>query len=249
MLVFGNSDTRGAAVDCPTWTELVRAELSQRDELEFVDRNFVPLGPGAPRFAEGLVTEACPDALILPLSEYVFWAVSVELQVRRRLGSRVAGAFKRTERRFDRFAAGGPGIRGASHRAVQSVIRRTVGTRAAATAAEVAATYGEVIRRLARIEELDVVVVSYPLSPLPALQSPKMRAARAGFIRDVRASAERHHMHWVDGDELVARAGLNPESAYAPDGVHIGTAAHPLYAAAVLDALSHRQLGGRSVRA
>ncbi|MEO8539520.1 MAG: hypothetical protein ABI577_07245 [bacterium] len=240
LLVFGNSDTRGAAVSGPTWTELVRRGLELRGELEFVDRNFVPLGERAPEFAERMVVEIEPDVVLLPLSEYVFWAVSVELQVKHRLGARAAAAFKSAERRLDRAARGKPGVRGATHRAMQGFARRAVGTRAPASAKAVAETYSEVLRRLARIESLEVVVVSYPFSPLPSLQTASMRKARASFIAQVRQTAEHHHLHWVSGDDLVATAGLSVAEAYAADGVHIGEASHPLFAVAVLEALGVR---------
>ena len=239
ILVFENSDTRGAVVDCPTWPELARQRLAEIDgeEVEIVDRSFVPLGKRAPEIAETAAREAGSDVIFLPLSEYAFWARTVEWRIQRHLGKRVARWFKEAERGIDRGAkkTGSPG--NATKKALRSVARKVIGRGALASPGEVTATYRETLSRLARIEDVDVVVVAYPVSPVPAMSEPRMAAARARFIADVKAEALARRFRWVEGDRVIERAGLSPAAAYHTDRTHIGEPCHALFAAAIVAAM------------
>lgn len=239
ILVFGNSDTGRAVATGPTWPELVRRDLaaSSGAPVELIDRRFFPL-PGSLAYAAKLIDEVHPDLVLLPLNEYTFWGVSVELQIRHRLGARAASTFKSAERRFDRITRGKAGVLGSGNRVARNLARRTVGVRSSATATEVTQTYIEILRLLARVEDIQVVIVSYPLVPSPGLRSERMRSARTQFLNRVRSAAHSHHMASVDGDELVRKAGLPASAASHPDEIHVGEAVHPLYAAEILRLLS-----------
>ena len=238
VIVFGNSDTRGAVVPGPTWPELARRSLEAlTGPVELVDRNFVPLGARAASVAARLAEEARGDVLLLPLSEYAFWAETVELQVRRLFGTRAARLFKRAEQRFVRAAARGGPAGAATDSVARGLARRVIGTRAPASVAEVIGTYSEVFRRLARLEELEVVVIAYPAPPAAAHWPRRLRAGRERFIAELRSEADRLRFAWVDGDAVATGAGLGPHETYAPDGVHIGEPMHAPLARAVLAAI------------
>lgn len=234
ILVFGNSDTRGAVVSVPTWPELVRQRLD--GTVQLVDRQFVPIGDRAPDVAERAAREEQPDIILLPLGEFAFWAETVELRVRRIFGPRVARAFKRSERRFERATARG-GLRRRANALAKWLARHVIGAEGLATPAQVTDTYREVFARLARVENTEVVVVAYPVTPMPALSRPKLRDARARFIADLKREAVQRHFHWIGGDDLIAAAGLTPIEAYAADQVHIGEPCHALLADAICAAL------------
>lgn len=239
ILVFGNSDTRGAAVSGPTWPELVRQRLSSgTDEAMLLDRQFVPVGPKAPDVAERAACEVQPDVILLPLGEFAFWAETVELRVRRLFGKRAARWFKQSERRFERATTGRSGIRRNTNRAAKWLARRTIGAEGLASVTQVTDTYRETFARLARIENVEVVVVAYPVTPMPALSRRRLREARARFIADLQREAKHRHFHWVSGDQLIAAAGLAPAEAYAEDQVHIGEPCHGLLADAIWLALN-----------
>jgi hypothetical protein len=203
-----------------------------------VDRQFVPIGERAPDVLEAAAVEEAPDVVLLPLGEFAFWAETVELRVRQLFGKRAARWFKTAERRFDRATSGRRGVRGSARAGAKWVARRTIGVSALATPKQVTETYRESFTRLARLENTVVVVVAYPETPLPALQKPRLRDARAAFIRDLRREAEMRHFSWMSGDEVIAAQGLTPTEAYAADHIHIGEAAHELFAEAILAQLA-----------
>jgi hypothetical protein len=239
ILVFGNSDTRGAVASGPTWPEIARRRISDSHgtEVELIDRTFVPLGRRAPEIAEEIARETQADIVFLPLSEYTFWARTVEWRIQRRFGKRAARWFKRAEDRVYRAAtkAGAPGD--SAKRGLRFVTRKIIRPGALASPSQVTETYRETLARLARIEQLEVVVVAYPVTPLPALSEPRMAAARRRFISDIRAAALSRRFRWIDGDALVKSAGLAPALAYHADRVHIGDACHDLFAQAILASL------------
>lgn len=239
ILVFGNSDTRGAAVSGPTWPELVRRAVSERDGLpaEIVDRQFVPIGERAPDVAERAAREVQPDIILLPLGEFAFWAQTVQLRVRRIFGKRVASWFKNGERRFERATGRRGGIRRRVNRSAKWVARRVIGAEGLATPKQVTETYRETFARLARIENVEVVVVAYPVTPMPAMERGRLREARETFIAELRREAGARHFLWVSGDALIAAARTTPEMAYAADQVHIGEPSHALLADAITLAL------------
>lgn len=239
ILVFGNSDTRGAVASGPTWPELVRRALDHPGEpAELVDRQFVPVGERAPEIAERAATETQPDIILLPLGEFAFWAETVELRVRRIFGLRIAGWFKRNERRFERATNGQSMLKRRANASAKWVARRVIGAEGLATPKQVTATYAETFRRLARIEHTEVVVVAYPVTPMPALQRKRLRDARAAFIAELRSEAAARHFHWISGDDIIAAAGLTPAQAYHEDQVHIGHPSHALFAEAIVASLA-----------
>lgn len=241
ILVFGNSDTRGAVVSGPTWPELVRRQIgAEGDEAELADRQFVPIGDKAPDVAERAAREEQPDIVLLPLGEFAFWAETVELRVRRIFGKRAARWFKQGEQRFERATAGEGGLRRRANRAAKWAARRTIGAEGLASANQVTETYRETFARLARIENTEVVVVAYPVTPMPALSKPRLREARAQFIAELRREAGQRHFHWISGDELISSAGMTPAEAYARDQVHIGEPCHAIFAEAIVAALVGR---------
>jgi hypothetical protein len=222
-----------------TWPELVRCAISERDGVEavLVDRQFVPIGERAPDVAERAVWDAQPDVVLLPLGEFAFWAQTVQLRVRRLFGRRVASWFKTGERRFERATGKRGGIRRRVNRSAKWVGRHVIGAEGLASPKQVTETYRETFARLARIENVEVVVVAYPVTPMPALRQGRLREARERFIAELRREATTRHFHWVGGDELIAAAGLTPEVAYATDQVHIGEPSHAILADAITAAL------------
>lgn len=118
------------------------------------------------------------------------------------------------------------------------IARHVIGAQGLATSEQVTATYAETFRRLARIENTEVVVVAYPVTPMPALRRKRLREARAAFIADLRAEAAARHFHWISGDDVIASAGLTPAQAYHEDQVHIGDPSHALFADAIVASLA-----------
>lgn len=225
VLLLGNSDTRGEAAAGSSWAETAVAPWRAAGiEVDLVERRFAPIGARAVEIADRYLRETRPDAVFIPLSEYAFWAASVEVQVRHRFGLRAARFYKRLETAFEKLTAGRRGAHGAAHGSVRFVARRLIGVRALASVEEVTATYLAVFSRLAQEEGLDVWVISYPLTPLLARKPPELAQARARFLEELGAAAAARYFHWLDGDAAIARAGLTSERAYTADHVHVSAA-------------------------
>lgn len=229
ILILGDSNTRGTATGGVSWPEMLRESLEPKLGEPVTVRNtalFVT-GPESLQFVEKRLAEGPVDIAIVALGTYAFTARFVHLHVEKLFGKRVAEWYRRGERGFESGTRGKPGGRDRLNSWARTALRRTVGTAAMAGWKDVAEGYLQVFRRLARMEDLAVIVMTYPGTATHS-QAPAARRDKERFFAVVKPAAEAHHFGWVEGREIFA--GVGDMSALYSDGLHFQEAGQRLFA-------------------
>jgi hypothetical protein len=236
VLLFGNSDTRGEAAPGSSWAETALETAGWAGGVDFYERRFAPVGHRAMALVDGYLDGIEPDVVFIPLSEYAFWAASVEVQIRELFGRRAARVYKRLERAFERLTGGDRRVAAVARESVRGAARRVIGVRPLASPEDVEKTYREAFRRLAQHEGLHVYVVAYPRTPLLDRDA-KLAASRARFLEQLRVAATAHHFRWVDGDEAMSARGLSGAECFSRDMVHVSPLGREVVGLALGEAL------------
>jgi len=94
---------------------------------------------------------------------------------------------------------------------------------------DVAEGYLQVFRRLGRVEDLAVIVMTYPGTAAHS-QAPAAQRDKERFFAVVKPTAEAHHFGWVEGRDIFA--GVEDMSALYSDGLHFQEQGQRLFAEA-----------------
>lgn len=246
LLVLGTSDSDGSHLDRreDTWPWLLAAALAAPGEPgPTVHKRFYATAPGALDYLERQLEATEPDIIVLSLTLYAFSVRTVANRIRRVAGAR-AGAW--AERQFNRFdRATGPTAAGMSgrpawghalNRAAHRAARTVIGTASEASPREVLRAYTTAIERLAREEDVRVVVVgSFPFTVEIERENPRVRDVQRVFNQCIARLCRERRIGWVDPEFMRDR---DVDALYT-DALHFTEAAHRRVAAEVSAVLSN----------
>ncbi len=240
ILLLGNSDTAGQMIQGETWPGLIRSglESAARAPVALEQKRLAPYGPRAAGLVSEAVEASQPDVVLLPLVTYAFAVGYVSLRVRQRFGERAYRWYLRAEDAMQRRTSGKGGPVGAVNSWTQRLARKVIGVAPHAAVEEVTDTYLEIFRRLSRLEDIQVVAVSYPAFS-EALQrlNPGMMTTTRQCESILREAAAGHRFLWADGQTALEAADATV-TGVAPDGSHLSVLGHCLYAEMVLQVLA-----------
>lgn len=103
-----------------------------------------------------------------------------------------------------------------------------------ATRVQTIAVYLETIERLARVEDVHLVLVGYPG---PGLRSTPVWAGRQALFGAVAEAAAARRIPWVDMDLEFERRAIG-DAAVLHDGLHLSDLAHEVMTGIVFDTLT-----------
>jgi hypothetical protein len=239
ILVLGNSDTGAEFSGGKPWTEVARRAVASRGaDASLTEIPFSALGAGAPEYAERKLRELEPDVVILPLGTFAFTVGFVWVRVRTLFGERVARRYKRLEDRFDRRTRRAGGIQSLLNRGARRAARAVIGAQPLTTREALTENYRRILRAMARVEDVDVVVVAYPIEVGRFVVKGDIAQERRRFLAEVAAEAAAHRYALLDSDAVFAGAGgqIVPTT---PDGFHLNGTAHRLLGEALAEMLLH----------
>lgn len=239
VLVLGNSDTSGLFSGGKTWTAIVQERLAERLGLpvELRETRFSVLGDTAAAYAENKVREFDPDLVIFPVGTFPFTIGFVWKRVERLFGKRAGRWYKRIEDSFDAKTRAKGSFRDRLNRTARTAVRRTIGVQPLATQEETTEGFRRVVSALARVEDTQVVLVSYGQRGQHHYV-PGGVERRQKFVSDVAAAANEHHFLFLDGS--AAYEGIPREVATTtPDGFHQNQYGHDLLGAFVASQAVH----------
>ncbi|MGI8926726.1 MAG: hypothetical protein ACR2HN_08805 [Tepidiformaceae bacterium] len=239
ILLLGNSDTAGQMIQGETWPELIRSGLERgtaaRAALD--EKRLAPYGPRAAAVVSEAAEASQPDIVILPLVTYAFAVGYVSLRVRQRFGERAYRWYLRAEGAMQRRTSGESRPARLANTWTQRLARKVIGVAPRATVEEVTETYLEIFRRLARLEDLQVLALSYPaFSEELQRLNPGMMTTTRRFESVLREAGAGHRFLWADGEAALEAAGATA-TGVASDGSHLSVLGHHLYAEMVLQLL------------
>lgn len=235
VLVLGDSDSGGTFNAGQSWPKLVEASLPGGEPASVRSIAFSAVPAGAPAFAERKVLELKPDVVIVLVGAFGFTFGFVELRIQRIFGKRAASWSKRLESRFDAQTRR-PGHKlYRLNKLGRRLARTVIGTEPLTTREQLTANFREVFRTLARLENTEVIAVTYPGIGQHA-HRPRAEAERRRFFADLKAAAESHHYTWVSTEGLFI--DLPDWHAYALDELHFNAFGHERMAATVRSTLT-----------
>lgn len=234
LLVLGNSDTQGRFVDGPTWSAVLRDTLrSDLDEaVELTETGFSAISAGAASFAERKVRELEPDVVVLPLGTFAFTVGFTWKRLERLFGRRIAQRYRRAEEAFDRRTREDGHEPRRVNRLARTAIRSALGTEPLISQATLRRNYADILRAIARIENVDVVLVAYPPEQGRHVTVRNVARRREEFLRDLTAEARSRHYGVVDTAPLFSSAPAG-DALLTADGFHLQRHGHELVGAAV----------------
>jgi lysophospholipase L1-like esterase len=237
VLVLGNSDTRGEFAPAPTWTQVARERLNaDGPDYDFVERSFSPLGDSAPAFVQRLVSEHQPDLVVLPLGTFLFTVGFTWPRVRKLFGARMANRYRKAEEAFDTKTRSTGEQPGRLNTLGRRAARRALGTQPIMRRRQLEESYVRVLQALARQEDLEVIIVAYPLERGRLVKVRRIEEERALFLRSVGAEAARRHFRLLDSAPLFAVRAGEPD-LLTSDGFHLERAGHQLLGEALAAAI------------
>lgn len=234
VLVLGDSDSAGTFNGGITWTKLVEASLSDGEPVSVRSVAFSAVPAGAAAFAERKVRELSPDVVILLVGGFGFTFGFVELRIQRLFGKRAAAWSKRVESGFDARTRRPAEAPNRLNKFGRGLVRRVIGTEPLTTREQLTTNFREVFQALARLEDTDVIALTYPGIGHHAHRR-HARVERRRFFADLKRSAETHHFVWVSTEGMFD--DLPDWHSYAVDELHFNQLGHERIAELALDAL------------
>ena len=177
-------------------------------------------------------SETTPDMVVMAATGYAFSTRSVGNHMRNRFGKSTGDWIERRLSTFDRATAGPEGsFRDRINTAAHRLARSTVGQQGLSTFDLVLDTYIRSVERLARIEDLDVIVMGTTYNgPTIQRRVPGIKALVDRFNRELNAAVTARHFAWVDRQALIDEL---PRDTTRPDQLHAGRDIHRKYADAL----------------
>jgi len=239
LLVLGHSDSFGVQLSdrADSWPQVVLRELPALAgrPVELHQRPLAAIRPGVGRRAETILQEFPPDIAIFATNPYGFAVGTVANRIRQRFGDRVSNRYLRAERKLDGWTRNSRFGRVLNH-GTRRVVRRVVGTAPEASFADVLEAHLEVLRVLAREEQLQVMVQGgNRLSSWLQKEDPTLPPRVEELGRMARTFCQEHHFVWFDTEAALLPGAR--ERSFLPDGVHRNPEAHRHFANLVLPVL------------
>lgn len=242
ILVFGNSDSAGVQLPdrSEAWPRVLARDLEAQTgtPVDLALKFLVADAPGAVGYLERLLAEHRPDAVVMIVASYRFALRSVDARLGRVFGKRVGraalGLQRWSEARARTFGAPGE----ATYAFMRRGVRRVVGTEAVTPFAAAVDSYSAVIRRLAREEDLHVVVIGgVRFGRRYHELNPGLGDIVDRYKEVMRCVTLDHRFAWVDNQSALEAAG-DPEQFYLADGRHRDARGHRLLAEALIPVIA-----------
>lgn len=242
ILVLGNSDTQGRFVDGPTWSAVLRDALAAalNEPVSVTEIAFSAVSASGAAFAERKARELRPDVVVLPLGTFAFTVGFTWKRIERLFGKRIGARFRHAEEVFDRRTRESGDEPHRMNRVARKAIRRLVGTQPLISQAALTRNYAEIIGAIARVEDVDLVLVAYPPEQGGHVSVRNIDRKRAAFLEDIRKEALPRHYTVLDSAPLFSRAPAGDDLITA-DGFHLQRRGHELLGSAVAAAVAARQ--------
>jgi lysophospholipase L1-like esterase len=231
IAVLGNSDTTGQKLPDRnlSWPVLLQERLADelREDVTVDSWRFAPYRPEAVRYAMGLVQEAQPDILIYTLATYWCSFTTVGQRIERRLGRRAAELWGRAERRMVRRAPGGAASSGPAQRPLSKrIARKVIGAEPVLPYPRYIAVVSELIRELAKIEDMQVMVMAdHHFNAAAREIMPAMERTIARANATIRPLVLERRFLWGSVEDAL-RDGPDRDAMIMADGVHITEEGH-----------------------
>ena len=250
VLALGNSDSSGAYISGPTWSQVARIQLEERlgEQVQFDDVPYSVTAPTALSYAEKKIAEAEPDVVVVTLGSYPFTAGFTWVRVRALFGERAGRWYRHLEERFEKETRERGLLRDRINRFARKVVPRVVGTQPMTTREQLTESYRDLFRVLSHNEGLGVVVVTYPGRGAHAKTRKAIRE-RAIFFPEMEAVARSHRFAWVDGVKAFDESARG-DVIHTGDGLHFNESGHEVLGGAVARAIAQHPAaidGGKSV--
>ena len=242
LLVLGNSDTQGRFVDGPTWSGVLREWLSAEfsEPVTVTEVGFSAVSSAGAEFADRKVRELGPDVVVLPLGTFAFTVGFTWKRVERLFGKRIAARYRRGEEAFDRRTRERGNEPRRLNQLARKSIRRAIGTQPLVSQAQLTRNYLDIIRAIARHEDVDLVLVAYPPEQGRHVSVRNIERKRAEFLEAIGAEARQRHYTLLDSAPLFAGAPPGAD-LLTTDGFHLQRGGHELLGTAVARAVIARK--------
>ncbi|MBI5947512.1 MAG: hypothetical protein HY875_05200 [Chloroflexi bacterium] len=232
VLMIGASDTLGTYLPDPsqgTFSILAR-ELPPllHDSVEVAHMRFYSHFPKAPEHAESSVRDRAPDVTIIAAHSMAFATPSVGARLVHIFGWKAGRWLERRIWDADARARKG-GILAPLRDPARAVAYRVIGVSTFASVEETIRHYGETMKRLARFEDMQVIVLG--------TFQPRRDGDIAPHVQlntGLAALAREHRLKWIDRQAIVTSLG---DDAFQPGGRYSTALVHRKVADAVIDAV------------
>ncbi|MEP6871092.1 MAG: SGNH/GDSL hydrolase family protein [Anaerolineaceae bacterium] len=240
-LVLGHSGTAGFGVDSPTqswpalFEHLLKGSVAKDWAVSAVA--LFPVGARAIEYAVKRVQQVQPDLVVLSLNAYPCVVPVVSASVRHRFGSWAERLYLGLEGGLGTQVHEGRGSWSAIDKVGRRWARRLLGTRTVASVAEVGGVYAEILRRLARLEGIQVVVLAEALFGANVRRRvPDLEQRVRDMHSLVRPTAQDHRFLWFDASEWLVPDGRG--AFWHDDDVHLSLRGNSRYAEMLMASLA-----------
>ena len=232
VMLIGASDTLGTYL--PDRSQGTFATLQRelpaalRTDVEVTHMRFYSHFPNAPQHALRNVQQRAPDVAVVAAQSMAFGSPSVAGRLVHLFGWKTGRWLERRIWDADRRARQGNPI-GKVREPLRTLVVHTIGTATYATVDQTIGHYSETIGLLARVEQMQLLVLGTFQPRRDGATEPGVKL-NAGLAK----AAEAHRAPWIDRQALVD--GLGPD-AYQPNGLHSTPLVHRKVADAVIAAI------------
>jgi hypothetical protein len=240
LLVYGGSDSDGSNLADPekAWPRLVCRHLEPRlgEPVELIHRRMYVHVAGWDAYAERVLDEASPGMVILAASAFGWAYRSVPIRIRKIFGER-AGQWAEGRQQWLDAGAEGSRLVAAAAQALHWTTRRIIPAAAYLPRAEAERRWLALIDRLAREEDLPVLVTGTTFLRGEALRStPGINAQIAQFNAVLERRARARHLTWFDREAILS--AMNEEEAFLGDHLHRREVYHEQMAERIVELLA-----------
>lgn len=238
ILVLGHSGSAGGTLGTAdaAWRYLLPKDLSARigRPVELAHELLFAHVPGAIERAEKLLAKHEPDVVIVPLTTNAASVKFVSNRVRQLLGKRAGDWFDRTGQKLDAQTRHRGAIGTRVNEGSRWLAHRVIGAAPSTSEQEMTEGYFALLRRLAREEHLEVIVLGAARhARVAGRENRQERALIARFHREIEAECARLHFAFVDKEKAYEATGDYASTFYA-DGIHNNELGHRIQADVLL---------------
>ena len=239
ILILGHSDTFGIqlADRSLAWPQIALRELPVLMErpVELHQRPLLPVRPDKGARAESILQGFPADIVIFATNPYGFAVETVANRVQQRFGERFSGRYLKLEKKLDGWTRNGRMGRAVNH-GTRRVVRKVIGTAPNSSYQEVVDAHMEILRVLARDEQLQVMVLGGNKLSSWLQKEDKTLTERVETLgKVVQQFCREHHFTWFDTEAALLPGAR--ERSFLPDGVHRNPEAHRHFADIILPIL------------
>ncbi len=238
ILVLGHSGSAGGTLGDPqaAWRHVLPKDLEARigQPVELAHELLFTHVPGALERADKLLDRHHPDVVIVPLTTNAASVKFVSNRVRQLVGKRAGDWFDRTGQKLDAQTRHRGTVGTKLNEGSRWLAHRLIGAAPSTSEREMAEGYFELLRRLAREENLDVIVLGAARhARIASRENRQERSLIARFHKEITGECARLHFAFVDKEKAYDATGDYASTFYA-DGIHNNELGHRIQADVLL---------------